>query len=225
MGASAQPPAGEKTAKVLIVDDHPAAREGLAVRLSRQAGFQLCGEAADIASALQLAAATGPDVVVVDIALKGGSGLDLTKRLRDRNPHLRVLVWSMYSESVYAERALRVGASGYVEKTEATDAIVSAIRHVLSGGVYLSPAMTESLLRQAAGSGRGGADPVSLLSDRELEVFRLVGLGLDTQQIATRLHLSAKTVETYRGRIKGKFGVDTGTELIRLAVRWAMENE
>lgn len=225
MGALAQPP-HEKVAKVLIVDDHPAAREGLASRISSQSGLQVCGEAGDLFGALQLVSATSPDVVVVDVVLKDESGIELIKRIRERTTSTRVLVWSVYKESVYAERALRAGASGYIQKEQPTEKIVAAIRHVLTGGVYLSPQMTEVILRQAAGGiAKGvGADPIDQLSDRELEVFRLIGLGLDVRQIAERLHLSRKTVETYRGRLKTKLGVTTVTEVIRLALLWAMKN-
>jgi DNA-binding NarL/FixJ family response regulator len=224
MGAIAPPPHEEPVAKILIVDDHPAAREGLALAVSRYPGLHVCGEAGDTAVALQLVATEGPAVVVVDVSLRGGSGIDLVKRVRDRYPGVRVLVWSMFDEALYAGRAIRAGASGYVEKTQPTEKIVAAIVHVLEGGVHLSPAMTELLLRQTKTGQAVGADPVEALSDRELEVFRLFGLGLDTQQIAERLHLSPKTVETYRGRIKQKLGVDSGSAVVRLAVRWLVEN-
>ncbi|MCI0700964.1 MAG: response regulator transcription factor [Planctomycetia bacterium] len=224
MGAIAQPPRDEP-AKVLLVDQHPAAREGLALCLSQHAGFQVCGEVGDIPSALQLLAEHEPKAVVTSIALAGGSGFDLLKRIRDRYPTVRVLIWSRYSESVYAERAIRAGAAGFIEKDQPTELVVAALRHILGGGIYLSPTMTESLLRQASGRGQEiGADPVAQLSDREMEVFRLMGLGYDTNKIAAELHLSAKTVETYRARIKQKFGVETGTQLIQLAVRWGLEN-
>jgi DNA-binding NarL/FixJ family response regulator len=224
MGAVAQPPQDESVAKVLLVDQHPAAREGLALCLSQHTGFQVCGEIGDIPSALQLLAEHQPNAVVTSIALNGGSGFDLLKRIRDRYAATRVLVWSHYRESVYAERAVRAGAAGFIEKDQPTALVVAALRHILGGGIYLSPVMTESLLRQASGSHEIGTDPVAQLSDRELEVFRLIGMGYDTNKIAGELHLSAKTVETYRARIKQKFGAETGTQLIQLAVRWGLEN-
>lgn len=224
MGALAPPPPDGSPAKVLIVDNHPAAREGLALGISRHPGLCVCGEADDIAGALRLVADEAPDVVVVEVSLRGGSGIDLVKRIRDRHPAVRVLVWSMYGESQYAGRALRAGASGYLEKTQPTERIVAAIRHVLTGGIHFSPAMTDALLRQAGAGQPAGSDPVTSLSDREMEVFRLFGLGLGTQEIAERLHISPKTVETYRGRIKQKLGVETGSAVIRLAVRWVVEN-
>jgi DNA-binding NarL/FixJ family response regulator len=225
MGAIAPPPPDEPTAKILIDDDHPAAREGLAVSISRQPDLRVSGEADDVAGALRKVAAEAPDMVVVAVSLRDGSGIDLVKRIRDRHPAVRVLVWSMYDESLYAARALRAGASGYIEKGETTERIVAAIRHVLAGGIYLSPAMTAALLRQAGNGQPTGSDPVTALSDRELEVFRLIGLGYDTRQIAERLHLSPKTVETYRGRIKQKLGAENGSAVLRLAVRWAVEND
>jgi DNA-binding NarL/FixJ family response regulator len=224
MGAVAQPPHEEQLPRVVLVDQHPAAREGLSLRLAQDGEFQVCGEAGDTAGALQLVGVAQPDVVVTDVAVKGGSGLDMIKRIRDRYPSVRVLVWSRYQEAIYAERAIRAGASGYIEKEQPTATVVEAIRYVSQGKVYLSPAMTDVLLRHAGGKGSGFADPVAALSDRELEVFRMIGLCRPTQEIAKELHLSLKTVETYRGRIKTKFGADSSAELLRLAVHWHLEN-
>ena len=147
----------EDRARVLIVDDHPAVREALALRIGRQPDLEVCGEAADMSEALRLVAETQPDVAVVDITLKTGNGIDLIKRIRDRNDHVRILVWSMHSESLYAERALRAGALGYVNKDQATDTIVEAIRRVLAGKVWLSDAMTERMLQRAVGDRRTGS--------------------------------------------------------------------
>ncbi len=218
--------AGEKVARVLIVDDHPAVREGLSIRLSRQPDLEVCGEAADVPAALRLAADTDPDVVVVDISLRSGDGIELIKRLRARDSRAKMLVWSMYGESLYAERALQAGAAGYITKGEATDTIVAAIRRVLAGGLYLSPGMTESVVRRAvAAPGQGPLpDPIAALSDRELEVFRHLGRGLDTNRIAERMRVSPKTVETYRARVKEKLGLDTATAVLQRAVRWVLEN-
>src|SRR5690242_13514982 len=196
-----------KRAKVLIVDDHPPVREALALRLGRQPDLEVCGEAADVGEALRLLADARPDVAVVDITLKAGDGIDLIKRIRDRDDHVRVLVWSMHSESLYAERALRAGALGYVNKDQATGTIVEAIRRVRDGGVWLSEAMAQRVLHRAVGAGgraagwAAGRSPLDALADRELEVFRLIGQGVKTAAIADRLHLSVKTVETYRDRI------------------------
>ena len=217
----------ENRARVLIVDDHPAVREALALRIDRQADLEVCGEAADLSEALRLIAETRPDVAVIDITLKTANGIDLIKRIRDRNDHVRILVWSMHSEALYAERALRAGALGYVNKDQATERIVEAIRRVLQGKVYLSEAMTERLLQRAVGGEREevARSPLDVLADRELEVFRLIGGGAKTAEIAERLHLSVKTVETYRERIRQKLDLADGTELARYATQWLLEND
>jgi DNA-binding NarL/FixJ family response regulator len=190
-------------AKVLIVDDHPAVREALMIRISQVPGLEVCGQAEDVGDALRLIDETKPDVAIVDIALKTGDGIDLIKRIKARNDDVRMLVWSMYGEDLYAERALRAGANGYITKEHATDRIVDAIREVLAGKVYLSPAMSEKLLQRTVGAGRKRAQPtIDMLSDRELEVFRLIGRGVKTAEIAAQLHLSVRTVWTYRDRIR-----------------------
>jgi DNA-binding NarL/FixJ family response regulator len=216
----------KKPSRVLIVDDHPAVREALALRIGRQADMDVCGEAADMSDALRLVADTQPDVAVVDISLKTGSGIDLIKRIKDRDDHVRILVWSMHSESLYADRALRAGALGYVNKDQATDTIVEAIRRVLAGKVWLSEAMTERLLQRAVGVAREEVtrSPLDVLADRELEVFRLIGEGVKTAEIADRLHLSVKTVETYRDRIRQKLELGNGTKLAHYATQWVLEN-
>lgn len=214
-----------KRAKVLIVDDHPAVREALAMRINRQPDLQVCGEATDIGEALDLVAKIPPDVAVIDISLKTGNGIDLIKRIKARNDDVRMLIWSMYSESLYANRALQAGALGYVNKDQATETIVEAIRRVLAGKIWLSEAMTESLLQRTIGKNRKTADhfPPDTLSDRELEVFCLIGEGVKTAEIATRLHLSVKTVETYRDRMRLKLDLANGTELARAATQWVLE--
>lgn len=209
-------------AQVLIVDDHPAVREALAIRISLQPDLQVCGEAADAAEALKLVAAHDPDVAVIDIALKAGSGLDLIKRLKDKGAKVRAIVWSMYPEELYAERALRAGAAGYLTKEQATEQIIDAIRQVLQGKLYLGEAMTRKLVKRAVGQD-AACSPLELLSDRELEVFRLIGQGLKTQEIAEQLHLSIKTVETYRDRIREKLDLPDGSALARCALQWSLE--
>ena len=218
--------AERRPARILIVDDHPAVREALTIRLSREPDLEVCGEASDIAEALSAFEATKPDVAVIDISLKGGDGIDLIKRLKARDDSARLLVWSMHSESLCAERALRAGALGYINKEQATDQIVVAIRRVLEGKVYLSDAMGEKLLHRSVGEGKDsvGRAPIESLSDRELEVFRLIGQGQKTQEIAAQMHLSAKTVETYRDRIRTKLAIPTGLELSRYALLWVLEN-
>ncbi len=217
----------KKRARVLIVDDHPAVREALALRIGRQPDLEVCGEAADTSEALSLVAETQPDVAVVDISLKTGNGIDLIKRIRGHDDHIRILVWSMHSELLYAERALHAGALGYINKDQATDRIVEAIRRVLAGKVWLSDAMVERLLHRTVGTARPEATrtPLDALADRELEVFRLIGQGVKTAAIAERLHLSVKTVETYRDRIRQKLDLDDGTKLVHYATQWVLENE
>ena len=213
-------------ARVLIVDDHPAVREALAIRIGRQRDLEVCGEAADMGEALRLVAEARPDVAVIDISLKAGSGIHLIKRIKNRDAYVRIVVWSMHSESLYAERALRAGALGYVNKDQATDRIVEAIRRVREGKVYLSDAMAERLLQRAVGGARAAVTRslVELLADRELEVFRLIGGGAKTAEIAERLHLSVKTVETYRDRIRQKLDLSDGTRLSHYATQWVLEN-
>ena len=196
------------------------------MRISRQPDLEVCGEAADTNDALRLVGEILPDAAVIDISLKTGNGIDLIKRIKARNDQVRLLVWSMHSESLYAERALRAGALGYINKGHATDRIVEAIRRVLEGKVYLSEAMAERMLQRAVGTRRAEAvrSPLDALADRELEVFRLIGHGVKTAAIAERLHLSVKTVETYRDRIRQKLDLDDGTKLSHYATQWVLEN-
>lgn len=208
--------------RIVIVDDHPAVREALALRIAREADLEVCGEAGDVPEALKLIAETQPDLAVIDMGLKSGSGLELIKRLKSRHDSLRMLVWSMFSESLYAERALRAGAHGYITKDHATDKIVEAIRRVREGKVYLSDPMMEKIMTRAVGNSsfREGLPAVEQLSDRELEVFQMIGEGLDTRQVAAKMKLSPKTVETYRSRIKEKLNLKTANELTHRAIHW-----
>ena len=196
------------------------------MRIGRQSDLEVCGEAADLSEALRLVADTQPDVAVVDISLKTGCGIDLIKRIKDRNDTVRMLVWSTHSESLYAERALKAGALGYINKDQATNKIVEAIRRVREGKVYLSDAMVETMLHRTVGGGREEVtrSPLDALADRELEVFRLIGQGVKTAEIAERLHLSVKTIETYRDRIRAKLDLSDGTALAHYATKWMLEN-
>ena len=171
-------------------------------------------------------AGTQPDAAVVDLSLKDSNGIDLIKRMRDRNDHVRIVVWSMHGESLYAERALRAGALGYVNKDQATDRILDAIRQALKGKVYLSAEMTERILHRAVGdtAKAAGQSPIDTLADRELEVLQWIGQGLKTSEIASRMHLSVKTVETYRDRIRSKLGLRHGAELVHFATQWVLEH-
>jgi DNA-binding NarL/FixJ family response regulator len=217
---------GVRASRVFIVDDHPATREGLASRLAVEPDFEVCGEAADLGSAIRDIPALDPDVVVIDLGLRKGDGLELVKRLKDRETRAKMLVWSWRSEKLYAERALRAGASGFVGKDTATAEIVDALRRILTGDVYLSPEMMSVIVRRnVAGLDQDVTEnALAELSNRELEVFQLTGQGLDTVQIADRLKVSPKTVETYKARIKEKLGLDTGGEMLFRAMRWVIEN-
>ena len=210
--------------KVLIVDDHPAVREALAVRFSNLPDFVVCGEAADVGDALTLIADTKPHLAIIDIRLKTGDGLDLIKRIRARGETVRILVWSMFNENHYAERALRARAQGYITKEHATGQIVEASRLILAGQVYLSPEFSATLLHRTIGKGGTTLDhsPIDALSDRELEVLRLIGQGVKTSTIAEQLHLSIKTIETYRQRIRQKLDLKDGMELATAATQWIM---
>jgi DNA-binding NarL/FixJ family response regulator len=223
--AKARSTTNQSAARVLIVDDHPAVREALGIRISAQPDLVVCGEAADAGEALRLAAATSPNVAIVDIALKSGNGIDLIQRLVDRDDSLRAIVWSVYSDELYAERAIRAGAVGYINKEQATCKIIEAIRQVLDGQLYLSPAITERLVKRTVGRAvpELGRPCVEMLSNRELDVLRLIGNGVKTSEIAKRLYLSVKTVETYRDRIREKLDLGDGTALARYAAQWVLE--
>ncbi len=214
-------------AKVLIVDDHPAVREALAMRIGRQADLEVVGEAADMGEALRVLADSQPDVAVIDISLKSGCGIDLIKRIKARNDHVRMLVWSSHSESLYAERALRAGALGYINKEQATDTIIEGIRRVRDGKVFVSDALADRMLHRSVGGGQNQPtrSPVETLANRELEVFRHIGQGVKTAEIAERMHISVKTVETYRDRIRKRLNLSDGTELAQYAIQWILENE
>ncbi len=214
-----------KTARILIVDDHPIVREGLAARINRQEGLEVCGEAEDVADAFELVKTQNPDLVVVDLSLKSGQGMDLIKKIKARGLETKILVSSMYDESLYAERVLRAGALGYINKQELSEKIIDAIHDVLAGKIYLSKNMTERLLQRAVGSPPQLIQaPIDALSNRELEIFKMIGKGMTTRQIAGELHLSIKTVETHRENIKGKLDLPNSAELAREAVQWVMEN-
>jgi DNA-binding NarL/FixJ family response regulator len=216
----------DNRARVLIVDDHQAVREALALWIGRQPDLEVCGEAADMSEALRLVADTEPDVAVVDLSLRTGNGIELIEQIKDRNDHIRMLVWSMHGELLYVERALRAGALGYVNKAEATDRIVEAIRRVLTGKVWLSEEMTERMFQQPVGTEPGEPipSPLQALADRELEVFRLIGAGVTTAEIAQRLHLRVKTVERLLDRIRQKLNPADGTNLALYATIWVLEN-
>ncbi|HXP68097.1 MAG TPA: response regulator transcription factor [Candidatus Dormibacteraeota bacterium] len=208
--------------KVFLIDDHPIVRQGLALFIDREPDLMVCGEADGATSALQAIREAAPDFVVLDISLDGPDGLELLKTLRVRYPNLPVLVLSMHDEAVYAERALRAGANGYIMKQEATDRVLTAIRHILSGDVYLSDRLTKRMLQQFVNGSVSPRDPLAKLSDRELEVYRLIGAGHSTRQIADELHVSTKTIESYQAHIKEKLALRNARELVQHAVEWSV---
>ncbi len=217
----------KRKAKVLIVDDHPAVREALSIRIGHAPDLTVCGQAAGIADALRVVDDEHPDIAVIDINLEAGDGLDLIKRIKNHDERVRVLIWSMYREELFAERALRAGAHGYITKQHATDDIVDAIRQVLAGQVYLSSTLSAKILHRSVGPGdsQKRQPTIDTLSDRELEVFRLIGQGTKTSDIAAKLHISVRTVWTYRDRIREKLQLNDAAELVHQATRWAVDNE
>ncbi|TAL39797.1 MAG: response regulator transcription factor [Spirochaetes bacterium] len=214
------------TSKILIVDDHPIFRKGLSQLLGEEKDLVVCGEAEDAFEAERLIAKLKPDLVIVDITLRDTSGLELLRHVRERYEDLPVLVLSMHDESIYAERVLRAGARGYIMKQEMSGSVVQAVRQVLAGKIFASQAVVERMLGRLASPAQGGGDdPVAALSDRELEVFRLVGRGCARRQIASKLNVSVKTVGTYRDKIREKLGIGNSAELVRRAIDWAKRED
>ena len=225
MTRAATQPSGTPTKRILIVDDHPIVREGLTAVLSHKPGLEVCGEAATLVEALSLIDTLQPDLAIIDLSLSDGSGLELIKRIRARDVPTKMLVLSMSDESLYAERSLRAGAMGFLHKQEARGKLLDAIRQVLDGKIFVSPAINERLLQQViVGKQPLQQSPITALSDRELEVFELIGQGLGSHEIAHRLHLGIKTVETHRMRIKKKLDLKNSLELVRHATQWVLEN-
>lgn len=211
---------GNSRHHVFIVDDHPLVREGLANLINQQTDMEVTGEAEDSGGAISGIGTNLPDVVLVDISLKNESGLELVKTLKNQFPELAVVVLSMHDEALYAERALHAGARGYVMKRETTKNVLTAIRRVLDGDIYVSDRVVNSMAKRMSSRKTAAAEPVERLSDRELEIFRLLGQGRTPSQIAEDLRLSLKTVQAYCARAKEKFGVSSLTELLRAAIRW-----
>lgn len=212
-----------KKCRVLLVDDHPIVRQGLALLIDREPDLAVCGEADGAHSAFHAITTLRPDMVVLDISLNGPDGLDILKEIRIRTASLPVLILSMHDESIYAERAMRAGANGYIMKQEATEKVLVAIRRILQGEVYLSDRLTSTMLQQyMRGASSPKKSPLVNLTDRELEVFRLIGDGHGTRQIAEELHLSVKTIESYQAHIKEKLALRNARELVQHAIEWTV---
>jgi len=216
-----KPQAAQVKRRILLVDDHPMTREGLAAIINRQADLEVCGEANNPAEAMSALSKLKPDLMVTDMTMPGRSGIEFIKDVRAVLPHLSILVLSMHDEMLYAERALRAGARGYLMKDAGSAKVLEAIRVILSGQSYVSPAMSARLLDAVTGRRpRGSTSPIENLSDREFEVFRLLGCGKSTKEVAKALNLSPKTVDVHRSRIKKKLQIKDATSLLHHAVRW-----
>jgi len=212
-----------KKRKVFLVDDHPIIRQGLTMLINRESDLAVCGEAEDALSAMQSMTDLSPDIAIIDISLNGPDGLDLLKDIRGRLPYLPVLILSMHDESIYAERALRAGAQGYIMKQEATEKVLVAVRRILNDEIYVSERIANRMLQRYIGT-PDTSRPTSIgdLTDRELEVFRLIGDGHSTRHIADELHISVKTVESYQAHIKEKLSLRSARELVQHAIQWSI---
>ena len=225
-GYKAQNQTVPRKSRILVVDDHPIVRQGLALLINQEADLLVCGEAEEAMGAMHVLASSKPDVLIVDISLNGPDGLDLLKNIRNVYPTLPVLILSMHDESIYAERALRAGANGYIMKQEATEKVLVALRRILGGEIYVSDRIANKMLKHyITGSGSLRPSSIADLSDRELEVFRLIGEGHGTRQIAEELHLSVKTVESYQAHIKEKLSLRSARELMQHAIQWNMNEK
>jgi DNA-binding NarL/FixJ family response regulator len=215
-----------RKSRILVVDDHPIVRQGLALLINQEADLVVCGEAEEASGAMHVLASSKPDVLIVDISLNGPDGIDLLKNIRNVHPTLPVLILSMHDESIYAERALRAGANGYIMKQEATEKVLVALRRILGGEIYVSDRIANKMLKHyITGSGTLRNSSIADLSDRELEVFRLIGEGHGTRQIAEELHLSVKTVESYQAHIKEKLSLRSARQLMQHAIQWNMNEK
>jgi len=209
-----------KKARIFVVDDHPIVRQGLTLLIDRERDLMVCGEAEEAQTAMQKITVCHPDILIVDISLNGPDGLDLLKNIRLKYPTLPVLILSMHDESIYAERALRAGANGYIMKQEATEKVLVALRRILGREIYVSERIANKMLQHYIGGSAVTRSPIAGLTDRELEVFRLIGDGHGTRQIAEELHLSVKTVESYQAHIKEKLSLHNARELVQHAIQW-----
>ncbi len=223
MSPNAPVPTQQRKRRILIVDDHPIVRQGLAKLIAHEPDIEICGSAEDVGEAMEQVNATHPDLVVVDIALKTSRGIELIPQIRQCDRRIKILVWSMFGETLYAERVLRAGAAGYINKQEAIETVMDAIRRVLGGEIYLSSRMTNRLLGLVGPDAKNLQDPVASLSNRKLAVFEMVGRGMTTKRMCARMEISAKTVEGYRENIKKKLNLTSSVELSRYAFQWVLE--
>jgi DNA-binding NarL/FixJ family response regulator len=214
----------ESPAKIVIVDDHPMVREGLKMRIGNEPDLLVCGEADAEAEALRIIRKELPQLVIADLSLRTGHGIDLIQRLHEEFPAIQVLVLSMHDETLYAERALRAGARGYLNKQEPQERLIEAVRTVLSGAVYLSQAMTQRMLSRVTHNQRS-LDPVDALTDRELQIFQMLGAGMTTRRIAEALNRSVHTIETHREKIKRRLNLRTANDLVQCAIHWVIEHD
>jgi DNA-binding NarL/FixJ family response regulator len=225
MGPVTQADAAQGRARVAIVDDHPLVREGLRLLISGTSDLEVCGEADSVPAALTLVRDERPDIMLVDISLRDGYGIDLVRQVAQEEGAPYMLVLSMFDESQFAERALQAGAMGFLNKQSSRETVIDGIRTVLKGQVCLSPAMTQRLLSRVTGARQqSSGETLNQLTDRELQVFQMIGQALSTREIAEQLHLSVHTVETHREKIKRKLGARNSVELTRQAVQWVLDN-
>jgi DNA-binding NarL/FixJ family response regulator len=214
-----------KATRILLVDDHPIVRDGFADMINHEPDLTVCAIAEDRGGAIQAIETTAPNLAVIDLTLKNSSGMELIKDIHVRWPGLLILVVSMHNENLYAERVLRAGARGYITKQQATRDILQAIRRVLGGAVYLSEKTGAAVLARIAAKPRADSDAIlDLLTDRELQVFELIGQGFSTREIAVQLQINTKTVESYRLRVKEKLNLETSSDLLKLAIRWKQDH-
>lgn len=210
---------------IFLVDDHVLIRRGLAEMINEQPDMEVCGEAATASDAMEQIRAKMPDLAVIDLSLKEGNGLELIKDIRYTNETIRLIVASMHDEDIFAERVMKAGAQGYINKSESAERFIDAIRTVLKGKISLSGQLSERIMRRAIGqsSGEDALSPLDTLTDRELQVLEMIGQGRKTRDIAEQLHLSIKTIDTYREHLKVKLSLKSGTELVHYAVAWVLE--
>ncbi|MDR3237615.1 MAG: response regulator transcription factor [Spirochaetia bacterium] len=205
--------------KIILVEDHPIFRRGLAQLINSTEDLQVCGETDDFMGAVNIIKETNPDLVIIDITLKNGNGIELIKDIKAQYPKIKIIVLSMHDEKVYAERALRAGANGYMMKHEAPETILKVIHHVLADNIYVSDEIAARIFNMFL-DGRRDDSPVNILTDRELEIFQLIGSGLGSKQIASKLHISVKTVENHRAHIKEKLNIKSAIDLVQQAALW-----